>query len=200
MPASDPTTSSVRYRGIKPGYRVGDDGSVWSCVKPGRHSSLRDEWHPLKPTPQSRGHRLVYLGRGDCRFVHRLVLEAFVGTCPEGMECRHLDGDPGNNRLENLAWGSPKENYADSLQHGTAWGHKPEGREHARHLWDHVKHKTGEKHHRAKLSDEQVRIIRAVVDPAERDGRAARLAEIWGVSSALVRMIASGKRRASQPA
>lgn len=49
--------------------------------------------------------------------VHRLVLEAFVGPRPDGMECRHLDGDPANNRLANLAWGSPVENASDRKRH-----------------------------------------------------------------------------------
>ena len=51
--------------------------------------------------------------------VHRLVLEAFVGPRPAGMECRHLDGDPANNHLENLAWGTSKENGEDMTRHGT---------------------------------------------------------------------------------
>ena len=37
-------------------------------------------------------------------FVHRLVLEAFVGNCPEGMECDHIDRNRSNNRIENLRW------------------------------------------------------------------------------------------------
>ena len=62
----------------------------------------------------------VMLRFRDCRYVHRLVLEAFVGPCPEGQECRHLNGDPGDNRLENLVWGSPLENSLDMVKHGTS--------------------------------------------------------------------------------
>jgi hypothetical protein len=36
------------------------------------------------------------------------------------MVCRHLDGNPINNRLENLRWGTHKENKADAIKHGTA--------------------------------------------------------------------------------
>lgn len=54
-------------------------------------------------------------------FVHRLVLETFVGPPPmKGMHTRHLDGDPSNNRLENLRWGTPEENSADRVRHGRA--------------------------------------------------------------------------------
>lgn len=52
-------------------------------------------------------------------FLHRLVLEAFVGPRPEGMQCRHIDGNPLNNNLSNLCWGTQAENEADKIKHGT---------------------------------------------------------------------------------
>ncbi len=55
--------------------------------------------------------------RKDC-FVHRLVLTSFVGCCPEGKECLHLDGNASNNRLENLRWGTHAENMRDMINHG----------------------------------------------------------------------------------
>lgn len=58
-------------------------------------------------------------GRSRNYYIHQLVLEAFVGPCPPGMECRHLDGDPSNNKLSNLAWGTPQENANDRISHGT---------------------------------------------------------------------------------
>jgi hypothetical protein len=51
--------------------------------------------------------------------VHRLVLEAFAGPCPEGRECCHEDGDPANNSLGNLRWDSHQANMDDMLRHGT---------------------------------------------------------------------------------
>lgn len=52
------------------------------------------------------------------RRVHHIVLEAFVGPKPDpGMVCRHLDGNFENNRLENLKWGIPSENSADTRRH-----------------------------------------------------------------------------------
>ena len=50
--------------------------------------------------------------------IGRLILEAFVGPCPEGMECRHLDDNGLNNQLSNLAWGTKKENAADRKRNG----------------------------------------------------------------------------------
>jgi DNA invertase Pin-like site-specific DNA recombinase len=47
------------------------------------------------------------------------VLEAFVGECPPGHECRHLNGNKTDNRVENLAWGTSAENARDRVRHGT---------------------------------------------------------------------------------
>lgn len=50
--------------------------------------------------------------------VHRLVMEAFVGPRPEGMQVCHADGDRLNNRLSNLRYGTAKDNAADRDWHG----------------------------------------------------------------------------------
>lgn len=54
--------------------------------------------------------------------VHRLVLEAFVGTCPEGYEACHYDDDPTNNRLTNLRWDTHESNIMDKIRNGNARG------------------------------------------------------------------------------
>lgn len=98
-----------------PGYAVTDDGRVWSY----KGDDL--DGHELKT--RARGpYRMVTLsvdGKPLYRLVHRLVLEGFVGPCPEGCEARHLNGDGADNRLDNLQWGTPAENAADQAQHGT---------------------------------------------------------------------------------
>lgn len=58
-------------------------------------------------------------GRAEARLVHHLVLEAFVGPRPEGLQCRHLNGRHRDNRRENLRWGTPTENQLDRIEHGT---------------------------------------------------------------------------------
>lgn len=111
----------MRTAVIKEGYLVREDGTVWSCVKPGRYKEkFSDTWREMKPSPQKSGHMRVWLGRGDMRSVHRIVLEAFVGPCPPGMVCRHLDGNPANNHLDNLRWGTDQENGQDRVAHGTS--------------------------------------------------------------------------------
>ena len=52
------------------------------------------------------------------RLVHRLVLFAFVGPCPDGHECNHQDGDKTNNHLGNLEWTTPSANQLHSYRTG----------------------------------------------------------------------------------
>ena len=58
-------------------------------------------------------------GESNHRLIHQMVLEAFVGKCPDEMECRHYDGNSTNNRLENLSWGTHEQNEGDKKRHGT---------------------------------------------------------------------------------
>ncbi len=60
------------------------------------------------------------LGKGYTKYVHRLVLLAFVGPCPPGKECAHDDGVKTNNKLGNLAWKTKSANAIDKRRHGTA--------------------------------------------------------------------------------
>lgn len=71
----------------------------------------------LRTTPKESGHLNVSLGARNTKKVHRLVLETFVGPCPQGMECLHTDGNPENNRLDNLRWGTRLDNRADIRTH-----------------------------------------------------------------------------------
>ena len=60
------------------------------------------------------GHVSVVLGRGTPgRPVHQLVMLTFVGAPPDGMEVLHSNGDPTDNRLENLRYGTRTENILD---------------------------------------------------------------------------------------
>jgi hypothetical protein len=82
------------------------------------------------------GHRRVSLkspttGEHKQHYVHTLVLEAFVSPRPEGMCACHIDGDPLNNCVENLRWGTYSENNHDIVRHGrhhhTKRTHCPKG-------------------------------------------------------------------------
>ncbi len=107
-----------------PAYRVGSDGSVWTRWAYGKRSKrvIGKKWKRLKLTKHGAGYWCVNLHKGDriseVHLTHRLVLFAFVGPCPEGMECRHLDGDRSNANLTNLCWGTHEENASDTIRHG----------------------------------------------------------------------------------
>ena len=60
-------------------------------------------------TPGGNGYLKVEKN-SRCHYIHRLVLEAFIGPCPASMECLHADDNPTNNRLWNLSWGTHKKN------------------------------------------------------------------------------------------
>lgn len=97
--------SVVGYEGL---YSVSDQGRVRS-EKGGVI---------LRPQPNSRGYQRVWLGRGNVRFIHQLVLETFVGDRPEGMWALHGDDDHANNQLSNLRWGTRTENAHDQVMNG----------------------------------------------------------------------------------
>jgi hypothetical protein len=77
--------------------------------------------HVNSPTSPYYAVNLYGNGKNHKCLVHRLVAEAFHGKAPAGMMVRHLDGNSFNNRADNLAWGTAKENAADSMAHGTAF-------------------------------------------------------------------------------
>ncbi len=119
--------TSVETCGVAgfPGYRVGKDGSVWSCWKHNGHQPrvLSDQWRRLKALPDGDGYLRVNLfvdGKRQPRKVHHLVLEAFVGSRPAGLEGRHDDGNPANGTLGNLRWDTPSANQRDRRRHGTS--------------------------------------------------------------------------------
>ena len=102
------------------GYGVTRTGNVYSC----RRKWKKGKWKKLKPHKHKYGHLYVMLvceGKFKTFGVHQLVLTTFVGPCPKGKQCRHMDGDATNNNLWNLKWGTPKQNRADAIKHGTAW-------------------------------------------------------------------------------
>jgi DNA-binding CsgD family transcriptional regulator len=101
-----------------PGYRVCDGGDVFSS----RRCRNLPVWHIVKPRkPRKYGHIQIEFqvdGKRVVRELHTLVLEAFVGPCPPGMEGCHNDGNPGNNFAYNLRWDTHKNNQADMARHG----------------------------------------------------------------------------------
>jgi hypothetical protein len=77
----------------------------------------------LRPKTDRKGYLEVHLSKNGVKRmhkVHHLVLEAYVGPRPAGQQCRHMDGDPANNRWpENICWGTPGEDHRDQVRLGT---------------------------------------------------------------------------------
>ena len=97
---------------FRSGYEVSDRGRVRSHLyRAPRFLRYFDD----------RGYSRVslQLASGDEKkfFVHALVLHAFVGPRPEGLVIRHLDGNPQNNNLSNLRYGTQAENEGDKRSH-----------------------------------------------------------------------------------
>lgn len=115
-------STNIEYRDVAGyiGYRVGDNGSVWSRRRR-RHGGLGDKWKPLRACMTGRymSVRLYKDGRGVTAKVHLLVMAAFRGPKPAGMQACHNNGDRRDNRLENLRYDTPASNQADRKSHGT---------------------------------------------------------------------------------
>lgn len=101
-----------------PGYMASEDGCIFS-MRTGQARPLSARMH--------NGYLHVNVrtgcGRSTVRKkpVHQLVLLAFIGSKPDERSLtRHLNGNPLDNHLHNLAWGTPKENALDSIKHRTA--------------------------------------------------------------------------------
>jgi hypothetical protein len=158
-----------------PGYGVRKDGSLWSRKRPGS-KQLRDEWRRLSTTkvfrhgkPRYEQTSLARDGRLVPVHIHRMVLEAFIGPCPEGCEARHLNGDSFDNRLENLQWGTKIENSEDKRRHGTM--------------------QSCERNGQAKLTRTEVEAIRQL----RPSTTLVVLASQFGVSSSQIKRIVYGK-------
>lgn len=103
-----------------PGYRINRACLLQSCRRSMRHG------HPVRWVDISgrynRGGYLTFALKKDGRHVimgaHQLLMLAFVGPCPEGMQVCHWDDNPRNNELSNLRYDTPKGNVADQIRNG----------------------------------------------------------------------------------
>lgn len=108
-------------------YEVSSQGEVrsWHAPRDGKSPEPVRATEPrllsANTNPRS-GYQSVQLaneGKKTRYYIHRLVLLAFVGECPEGMEACHNNGNRADNRLVNLRWGTKEENQHDRVRHGT---------------------------------------------------------------------------------
>ncbi len=141
-------------------YAAGTDGVIYS--------KARGDRRPLKAHLNGNGYPHVTVmdgARKTTRSVHTLVCSAFYGSAPfVGAQVRHLDGNPRNSEPSNLAWGTQADNWTDRRAQGNGV--------------------EGEKHHAAKLNDEERTHVRWAVSRGLCSQRHA--ARALGMSAAAV--------------
>ena len=164
----------VGYEGF---YEISSFGLVKSLprIVEGRWGTCSLTGRVLCPQKEPHAYVVRLSKNGGTRpfQVHRLVLEAFVGPCPNGMQCCHWDGNPHNNVLTNLRWDTAKANMADRTRHGRTW------------------HPIGEKNGACKLTEEDVNRIRAIYVP--RQCTMKRIAKEYGVSVSMIHLVVHRK-------
>lgn len=144
-----------------PGYAANASGQVRGPRGRVLRPMRMDSGHLYVITPKPRSPRKL--------FVHRAVLLAFVGPpAVPSMEGRHLDGNPSNNALTNLAWGTRLENAQDRGRHGAEC--------------------FGEAKPSARLTENQIQPIRDDPRPSRVVG------EAYGISHTAVLRIRRGDR------
>lgn len=94
-------------------YWVGDAGEIWSLRKGAF----------LKTTEKPNGYKYIEFNvKGDVSYhrVHRLVAKAYIPNPENKPFVNHLDGDKGNNNVDNLEWVTGSENNKHAVDNGLA--------------------------------------------------------------------------------
>lgn len=140
----------------------------------GREKVLDSPPSPLAPDSGEQGHQRVTLYRDGARvrvLLHHIVLETFDRPRAPGEQGCHRDGDPSNNHIANLRWGTQAANWEDRLRQGQFRSH-------------------------AKLDDDQVAEIRRQLQAGKT---AHALAKEYPVSAGCIRSIGLGETWAVTP-
>ena len=113
------TELSVEWRPVFGGvYEVSSDGRVRRAVRTRYNQKLGEIAQTVKPNGYIRV-KLTVGGASRSEYVHRLVLLAFRGPCPEGLEGAHLNGVRADNWLANLVYATHLDNEKHKYNHGT---------------------------------------------------------------------------------
>ncbi len=157
-------------------YEVSNMGRVRNIQRWVKSKSTGRKFLPVvirKPQLNRYGYPVVCL-RGKpkavLKSIHRMVVEAFVGTIPDGMQINHIDGNKQNNHLDNLEICTGSQNQL----------HRH------RVLRQHI----GEKHPRAKLKEVDIHCIRGMA----ADGMSQQcIADRYSVDRTAISLILRGK-------
>ena len=126
-----------------------------------------DEYLRVKISVDGRAKRLA---------VAHLVAHSFIGPRPDDLQINHKNGDKLDNRLENLEYVTRSENVRHAVRELGAFSGGKNGWR-TKGAGPHLHH-MGENHRRAKLTEQDVRNIRAA---AQGDVNISALARQYGV-------------------
>jgi hypothetical protein len=122
-------------------WEIIQDLPAFEVSSRGRVRRISDGWMPKLARMPSGHLSLEIRTKPGSRYrhpVHRVMAMAFIGPPPfDGAVCRHLNDIPDDNRLDNLAWGSRRDNSMDAIANGRI--------------------KLGEDRHLSKLTNETIR-------------------------------------------
>ncbi len=111
----------VRYFGDSDHYAVSRSGEVFSRRSMRQRGTEKYRpWKQMASAKAGSRKQYHYLTVAGKRWgLHQLVAHVFIGPRPPGEQVRHLDRNPSNNRVSNLAYGTAKQNMSDAIGHGT---------------------------------------------------------------------------------
>lgn len=89
--------------------------------------------------------KLCYLGKCRRLTIHRLVAKAFIPNPDNCTQVNHIDGNKMNNNIKNLEWVTAARNVQHAWETGLMTN----------------EHMLGSKHHNAKVTEKDVKDIRA---------------------------------------
>ena len=99
------------------GYFISKKGKLWSRYDKSGHIT-KDSWHRVKYNTSKQGYKFIQR-RGKIHYIHRLVAMAYIPNPNNYPIVRHLNDNPLDNRLANLAWGTQKDNVKDSIKNNS---------------------------------------------------------------------------------
>ena len=151
---------------IIPGFEGRYEASTEGRIRQRIASPRRRSGFIVPQNNADHGYKRVGLyadGKFKCFLVHRLVAETFMPARAKGTEVNHINGDKADNRIENLEWITHTENMR------------------------HASRVLGRRFGKSRLTDEQVREIRASV------GTCMEIASAYGVSAMTISRIRTRK-------
>lgn len=154
-----------------PDYYCSKDGDIFSS----KGKTLKKLNSTIKKYKQAYRKARLYVtlrknNKSYRKFVHQVVMLTFVGDYPEGKEINHIDGNPLNNKLENLEYVSSSENTRHAFKNG-------------------LNKNAGDNHYIAKLDDIKVLTILTL----EENSNLTKLSEHFKVARSTIQDVVKNR-------